>query len=150
MRWVFSIGTVGAGTLHTTAPDFRSRQSVSSVEPGLAVRKRRSPQITGDELPAGTSAFQSMFDPGPKWIGAEPSAVPRPPSPRNWGQFAAVAVSVAASEKRRGMRTGTAKGFMASRSRPFAILRQTGLAEIRFEVLARHVDWRAVEQQGLA
>ena len=59
--------------------------------PSNAVRKIRSPQKTGDEWPAGTVVFHSMFFPGPNSIGGAlaVAAIPVALGPRNCGQPAA-------------------------------------------------------------
>src|SRR6476660_2315128 len=61
--------------------------SVSIVPLSNAVKKIRSPQMHGDELPDETSIFHKTFDEGPKWTGgASPSATLELFGPRNWGQ----------------------------------------------------------------
>src|SRR5258707_9516496 len=69
----------------------RARQSTSSLELSLskAVRNIRSPQITGDEWPAGSACFQRTRLDGPNSIGNGESdaAIPLEFGPRNCGQL---------------------------------------------------------------
>src|SRR5690242_952427 len=51
------------------------------------VRKMRSPQTTGDELPLpGTVTFQAICSVSLQCKGASPAAIPSSLGPRQWGQ----------------------------------------------------------------
>src|SRR5258708_3136337 len=79
------------GRRHRMSPFLRARQSTSSLELSLSkvVRKMRSPQITGDEWPAGSACFQRTRFDGPNSTGVAESdaAIPLEFGPRNCGQL---------------------------------------------------------------
>src|SRR5712691_12733542 len=76
---------------HRMSPFLRARQSTSSLELSLskAVTKMRSPQITGEEWPAGSACFQRTRLAGPNSTGGGESdaAIPLEFGPRNCGQL---------------------------------------------------------------
>src|SRR5437867_8004614 len=61
----------------------------------------------GEERPAGTSAFQSRFVPGPNSTGGlSPSATPEEFGPRNWGHWGTAANEVEQATRRAKGRQG--------------------------------------------
>src|ERR1051325_10231578 len=84
---------------HRIFPPDRRRQIIFSVVPTWPVRKMRSSQMHGDELPAGRAVFQCTFRSGPKFKGMDcPTAMALPPGPRNcdhWGGAADKVLAVA-------------------------------------------------------
>src|SRR5678816_4038811 len=73
-----------ASRRHKTFPVFRSRASVISLSPSVAVRKMRSAVMTGDERAKGTGVFQATFFVELNSAGrGKPSATPVPFGPRN-------------------------------------------------------------------
>src|SRR6185503_17686818 len=76
----------GTGRRHKIAPSARFKQIVSRVFPSNPVRKMRSPQMQGEELPEGSVVRQSKLDLGPNETGGFALAeMPSPPGPRNCG-----------------------------------------------------------------
>src|ERR1044072_9281182 len=73
-----------ASRRHKTFPVFRSRASVISLSPSVAVRNIRSAGMTGDDRAKGTGVFQARFFVELNSAGREkPSATPVPFGPRN-------------------------------------------------------------------
>jgi len=73
-----------ASRRHKTLPVFRSRASVISLSPSVAVRNMRLAVMTGDERAKGTGVFQARFFVELNSAGkGKPSATPVPFGPRN-------------------------------------------------------------------
>ena len=91
MRWVPSTFCAGAAARHNSRPSVRLKQTVTRLPPSRAVSAILSSQMQGEEWPGATSARQSTFFSGPISTGGLPVPSPRPPVPRNWGQWAGAA-----------------------------------------------------------
>src|SRR5678816_4285544 len=73
-----------ASRRHKSFPVFRSRASVISLSPSVAVRNMRSAVTTGDDRAKGTGVFQARFLVELNSAGrGKPSATPVPFGPRN-------------------------------------------------------------------